>query len=235
VSGSAFSGIAYCSAQTYAGPDSPTAQIAGTCVDNAGKTATALVRFSYDSTPPNLQVTAEPGDGSVQLRALASDVAPLARIEIVRSPGLRHANKSMLHSGSGSFDDKRVRNGARYRYTFIARDVAGNASERTLTVVPGPRLLAPYAGAVVAAPPLLRWTPVRRASYYNVQLYRRGKVLSAWPAHNSLQLRSGWRFARRHYSLKTGRYRWYVWPGFGPRSAARYGHLIGSGSFTIAG
>jgi hypothetical protein len=236
MSGSAFSGIGSCSAPTYAGPDSATAQITGTCVDNAGKTATATLTFRYDSTPPALHAVADPGDRTVRLTALVHDVAPLARIKIVRRPGARHAKAVTLNLGRHrSFDDTRVRNGSRYRYTFIARDVAGNVSERTVAVVPGPRLLAPARGAVVPAPPLLRWTPVRHASYYNVQLFRGRKILSRWPARARIQLTSGWTFARRHVRLRAGRYRWYVWPGFGPRSAARYGHLIGSATFVVGG
>jgi hypothetical protein len=87
--------------------------------------------------------------------------------------------------------------------------------------------------ARVSAPPLLRWTPVRGATYYNVQLYRDGNVLSAWPAHASLQLTSTWRFAGRRYKLKPGRYRWYVWPGLGHRAAARYGPKVGTGTFVV--
>ena len=71
------------------------------------------------------------------------------------------------------------------------------------------------------------------ASYYNVQLYRGAKVLSTWPAHARLQLRPTWRFDHRRYRLKPGRYRWYVWPGFGRRGSARYGRLIGSGGFVV--
>ena len=48
--------------------------------------------------------------------------------------------------------------------------------------MPKPELLAPPNGAVLTAPPLLRWSKVRGADYYNVQLLRDGrKVLSAWP------------------------------------------------------
>jgi hypothetical protein len=28
-------------------------------------------------------------------------------------------------------------------------------------------------------------------------------------------------------------YRWYVWPGFGPRSANRYGKLLGTRKFVV--
>jgi len=80
---------------------------------------------------------------------------------------------------------------------------------------------------------MLRWTPVRNATYYNVQLYNGGKVLSAWPAHARLRLGRRWRFGGHLHRLKPGRYRWYVWPGFGPRSAARYGPMVGKGKFVI--
>jgi hypothetical protein len=81
---------------------------------------------------------------------------------------------------------------------------------------------------------MLSWTPIRGATYYNVQLYRGGgKVLSVWPAHADFQLRPTWRFDGRRYKLKPGRYRWYVWPGFGKRRADRYGRVIGAGTFVI--
>ena len=42
--------------------------------------------------------------------------------------------------------------------------------------------LRPFLDTEVNHPPLLRWKKVRRAHYYNVQLYRgRTKVLSIWP------------------------------------------------------
>ncbi len=31
-----------------------------------------------------------------------------------------------------------------------------------------------------------------------------------------------------------GRYRWYVWPGFGARSKTRYGPLLGGSFFFVA-
>jgi hypothetical protein len=82
---------------------------------------------------------------------------------------------------------------------------------------------------------MLSWTPAPSATYYNVQLYRGDprKVLSLWPTLAGLQLKSTWRFAGRRYRLKPGRYRWYVWPGFGKRKAGRYGRMIGSGAFVI--
>jgi hemolysin type calcium-binding protein len=77
------------------------------------------------------------------------------------------------------------------------------------------RLLSPRADSVVSRPPLLRWTAVSAATYYNVQLWRGNrKVLSRWPAQPRLQLRRSWRYQGRLYSLRPAHYRWYVWPGY---------------------
>jgi hypothetical protein len=132
--------------------------------------------------------------------------------------------------------DRKVRNGRRYRYDVTATDPAGNVATRTLTAVPGPRLLAPATGTRVGGAPLLRWTRVRGADYYNVQLYRgRHKLLSAWPGRPRLQLHRRWRFAGRRHRLVDGkRYRWFVWPGRGPRADSAYGRLIGTSTFTAA-
>jgi hypothetical protein len=84
-------------------------------------------------------------------------------------------------------------------------------------------------------PPLLRWTPVRGARYYNLQLWRRGtQILSVWPARPRYQLKRRWRYGGRSWRLEPGRYRWFVWPGFGPRSKADYGRRIGPGRFRVA-
>jgi hypothetical protein len=86
----------------------------------------------------------------------------------------------------------------------------------------------------LSAPPLLTWRKVRRASYYNVQLHRRNrKILSRWPRTNELQLTRRWRFAGKPRRLVAGRYCWYVWPGFGPRSRRDYGRVLGKRCFTV--
>jgi len=99
---------------------------------------------------------------------------------------------------------------------------------------PGPHLLQPAGGITLAAPPLLRWTPVRGARYYNVQLFRDGKkVLSAWPRKPRLQLERRWHFAGDRHRLTEGDYRWFVWPGEGARADRRYGDRIGARRFTV--
>ena len=81
---------------------------------------------------------------------------------------------------------------------------------------------------------MLAWRKVQGASYYNVQLYRGNrKILSLWPNRTSFRLPKTWSFEGRSYLLAAGRYRWYVWPGLGPRSKQRYGALLGSSTFVV--
>ena len=235
---SSFSGIAYCTPTTYSGPATTTATVAATCTDNAGKTVTAVsAPFAYDATPPALSATATAGDQSVALSWQAGgDVAPIASVQVTRSGGTTAAAAATVYSGDGSgFTETHLKNGVHYTYTITARDAAGNVALQTVAATPAERLLSPTADAHVAAPPMLIWTAVPGATYYNVQLFRADptKLLSIWPKHASLQLRRTWRFDGRRYRLKPGKYRWYVWPGFGRRSAGRYGHMVGSGTFVV--
>ena len=233
--GQSFSGIASCTPPvTYAGPSTTGTSVGGTCFDNAGKTVSTTFPLAYDATPPALSAGALPADRSVALSWSASDIAPVSSITIIRTPGLGRVRTSTVYTGAGAvYRDGKVRNGTHYIYTIIARDQAGNTSVKTIRVTPDPRLLAPLANAHVSSPPLLSWTPVRNATYYNVQLFRSGKVLSAWPKHATFHLRGTWKFEGRRYRLKPGRYTWYVWPGFGKRSAAHYGREIGQGTFVV--
>jgi hypothetical protein len=75
---------------------------------------------------------------------------------------------------------------------------------------------------------------VRRAQYYNVQLFRAGrKQLTAWPRAPRYQLKLRWTYAGKPRRLAPGRYRWMVWPGFGPRSKVNYGKAIGRSTFVV--
>jgi large repetitive protein len=102
-------------------------------------------------------------------------------------------------------------------------------------IAPARGLIAPAAGAVLRAGrrPLLRWTPVPGANYYNVQLFRGRKVLTAWTSKPQYRLKLRWRYRGRRYRLAKGEYHWMVWPGFGPRSKADYGRRIGRRAFEI--
>lgn len=117
--------------------------------------------------------------------------------------GPQREEPSTLYSGRGRvFIDRRLEKGVKYRYTVSAYDEAGNAAVKALAAqlsssitkpavtkpvptrpaVTKPSLTRPAAGARFATPPLLAWTAVPKATYYNVQLYRGGrKILTVWP------------------------------------------------------
>src|SRR6185295_19279344 len=152
-------------------------------------------------------------------------------VRVERTPGPSHP---LYEGGASKFQDRRLRNGVRYRYALTAIDAAGHATRRVLTVRPTARLLAPGVDARPKRPPRLRWKRSPKARYYNVQLYRgKRKVLSAWPRRTRLQLHSAWRYGGRWQRLAPGTYRWYVWPGYGPRAERRYGRVLGTRTFTI--
>jgi hypothetical protein len=228
----ATSGIRSCTGGVYRGPATPAATVVGTCVDYAGNPATAGFRLAYDASPPAL--TRLRASGADRVAFVSWKAAGAASVTVVRSPGRGRAAHSVVYRGGRTrFRDTRVRDRVRYRYRLIATDLAGNRSVRSVSIMPGPRLLRPGPRAVLRRPPVLAWTPVRRAHYYNVQLHARGKILSAWPARPRLRVPRAWTFGGRRHRLRPGRYRWYVWPGFGRRAARRYGRLIGSRTFVV--
>jgi hypothetical protein len=226
----ATSGLDACDKVTYGGPDNGAATIVATCRDAVGHVGSRAFPLRYDATPPDPSgATAEAGDRLVRLRWPAA-----ASASVARTPGVDGEPSTPLAPAADGMTDVRVRNGVTYRYVVTLADEAGNAASRELVVTPGPRLVAPAKRSLLAAPPLLRWTPVRGARYYNVQLFRKGrKILSAWPRKPQLQLKERWRFRGRRYKLVDGRYRWYAWPGEGPRSANKYGDRIGGRSFVL--
>jgi hypothetical protein len=216
---------------TYAGPDAADARIIATCTDHAGLSASRTFLLRYDATPPDLTgASVATGDRVVRLAWPAGATATL-----MRTPGSGESENEVVYEGPGAgFTDREVRNGRRYRYVLTLTDQAGNAASRELSGVPDRRLLAPARRATVAGPPLLDWTAVRGARYYNVQLFRGDrKILSAWPTRSKLQLRARWRFRGKRRHLVPGVYRWYVWPGLGRRAEHRYGEEIGGRSFVV--
>lgn len=92
-----------------------------------------------------------------------------------------------------------------------------------------------YGGLVHPAPaawlawqrPTLRWTARPGAAYYNVQIFRgQRRVLNAWTDRTRLKVPDG--------VLRQGRsYVWSIWPGTGPRPAARYDAPVGRSTFAV--
>jgi hypothetical protein len=198
------------------------------CTSSVSKT------IKVDKTPPTItSLRTKSGNRRIVLRWAAS--ADTRVVQIARSPGVKGVATTTLYKGMPrSYGDSRVRVGKRYRYTVTAFDEAGNTARKTRVIIAAGRLFNPAPGAHVPSAPLLRWTPVKGATYYNVQLMRRGTILSVWPASNHLQLRRSWVFGGKHYRLHNGTYRWYVWPGFGSLSANKYGRLLGVSFFRFS-
>jgi hypothetical protein len=240
----ATSGIRSCSSGTYSGPDRAGVRIAGSCRDVAGNVTVRSLSLNYDGIPPSpLHVDVTPGNRKVTLRWSAPE-AVSAQVFRWRT-GV--APKLVFSGGGNKYTDRGLRNRRRYQYGLLVTDRAGNRAGTNLTAVPtASKLLSPPPGARVRRPPLLKWKRVRRARYYNVQLYRISggsassvqiagsrKVISRWPRRTRLQLRRSWRYGGKRQHLSPGRYRWFVWPGYGRRSANRYGRLLGKSSFTV--
>jgi hypothetical protein len=147
------------------------------------------------------------------------------------------ARAAIVYRGAAErFVDRGLVNGTAYRYVVVSFDRARTPSRGgAITVTPRPSaLLAPADGARLARPPALSWRPVRGATYYNVQLFSGNrKILTLWPVRSRVQLPARWRAGGRQQQLSPGAYRWYVWPGYGPRSQNRYGDLLGQSAFTV--
>ncbi len=188
--------------------------------------------------PKNVQ--AKPGDGSVRLAW--APVAGAKKYLVYRSEsGQRRTTAvgqgQLVYTGTATtFTDRGLQNGIEYRYVVVAEDAAGNQSAGAAIVVVPRRdlLVSPKDGARLRKAPKLVWKRDAEADYYNAQLLLDGvKILSVWPTRGAFVLHKAWKFQGRTYKLKPGVYRWYVWPGYGARSAVDYGGLLGSRSFQI--
>ena len=232
----ALSGLAACSAPVvYKGPDRAKADVEGSCRDNAGNVSEqARLAFRYDSTAPTLRgITVETGDRFAKITVSVTTDA--STIEITRAPGLQGKKQTVVYRGhSRSFMDKKVKNGKRYWYAVRAVDEAGNVVTKAVGALPRLPVFAPRAGAVVSGPPLVSWTPVKRARFYNLQLYQgRTKVFTTWLTGTKYRLPASWEYAGQRHQLVPGSYRVLLWPAFGSRTAPRYGKLLGSTSFVL--
>ena len=232
----ALSGLAGCDSIVYSGPDGAGGPVTGGCRDVAGNRATASFPINYDASPPAPpQVQALPGNRGVRVSWIAPPDA--SQVVVSRSGPTSSAAAKTIYRGHGdAVRDHGLKNGVRYRYTVTVLDQAGNRSSAGITAMPTSSTLRPLTGSVVSAPPRLTWKAVQSASYYNVQLFRgKHKVLSAWPHGNHLQLKPSWRLGHRSQRLRSGTYKWYVWPGYGARPEHRYGSLVGQSSFRVSG
>jgi hypothetical protein len=234
----ATSGVASCSTSAYSGPDGSGITLNGTCRDRAGNVSTAVpFVFNYDATPPVVsKVTASIGRKTT---TVAWEVTGATAISLIRASASSPSRQRVVYTGTAAkFTDRGLTTGRHYTYFVKAADEAGNVATGSVNVTPGAaskeRLLAPRANARLRNPPLLRWRRVAKAHYYNVQLFRNGhKILSAWPTTSRYRLRRTWHYRGHRYRLGRATYRWYLWAGYGARSAHHYGGLLGQRSFTV--
>jgi hypothetical protein len=222
-----------------------TAGTAITCTASAGTgdVVSRTVTVHIDRTPPTalLATPARPPDAGQRYTA----PLPITWSATDATSGIA-ACTSLTYAGP---------DGPAVAPAGTCRDHAGNVSAPlafaltydTSPPAPAPALPAAVApSATQAAPPpgpatrptakrlALTWRDRPGVKYYNLQLFRNGrKVLSAWPTVARYTLKPSWRYHGRTHKLAPGRYRWYVWPGYGPRSAHRYGRLLAKGVVTV--
>ena len=184
-------------------------------------------------------LSAKAGNKLVRLSWENPSAADFDHVEITRSGTAPGSSGKLVYHGSGTtFPDRSVLNGIEYRYVVVSFDGTGNAS-RGLAIAATPKrplLLSPLDGAKLKKAPTLDWVDTATARYYNVQLFHGPeKILSIWPLKSTLVLKGAWTWGGKRRRLTDGTYRWFVWPGVGPRNDAKYGPLLGSSTFKMVG
>jgi hypothetical protein len=169
---------------------------------------------------------------SVTLHWAKPVAADLARVVVIMN--LKHAPVSVsdgkaVYKGLGTSAKVKLRPGQNGWFALYAYDAADNVSAKPARIVVKLAALIPLRpvnGSVVrTTTPLLTWKPFKGTTYYNVQLFVKGKrVLVGWPTKASFKIPVG--------KLKPGTYVWYVWPAIsGRKGAATFGKLIGRATF----
>ncbi len=186
--------------------------------------------------PTNVKVTPLDGAARIQWNAGGREVVVTRSSSTTRSLSAI-GDERVVYTGTASrYTDRGLTNGVEYRYVVSAVDAAGNHSAGVAAViVPRRNLLkSPKDGAKLRKAPKLVWALDSEAQYYNAQLLLNGqKILSVWPVRPAYVLKKSWKYEGRKYTLKPGIYTWFVWPGYGARSAVDYGELMGSRTFRI--
>ena len=210
--------------------------------DLAGNTDAASPTYSWrvrstDGRPPGAvrRLRASVRYGYLSLRWLPPSDADFDHVRVQRAQSARGRAQTVYDGAGRRYVDRRFENGEYFIYRVRSYDRHGNASGYAAAAIPAGALLRSPRdrGVVRASTTRLVWTGVPKATYYNVQLYRgTQKVLSAWPFKPVLAVPRRWTYQGRQLGLSKGSYRWYVWPGFGPRTKAVYGHLLGTATFS---
>ena len=147
------------------------------------------------------------------------------------------ARRQSVYRGTGAKVTLKVPHlsaGKQMRFAVFAADKAGNVSPatRATIIVPRPSQVSLAPNGKLSGNPNLTWNAVTGATYYNVQVFEgtqaAKRVSISWPALTKYTLPGK--------TMKKGKtYTWYVWPGIGRKSAAKYGKLIGKVTFVYTG
>ena len=170
------------------------------------------------------------GDIPLKIRWVNPAAADFDRVVAVlnlerspRGPG----DGGVIYHGTHSSAGLKLRIGQKGYLALFAYDHAGNVSPPARHTISLAALspLRPPAGTVVPTAPLLTWKAKRGTSYYNVQLFHKGKrILVDWPSRASYRIPSA--------KLEPGTYVWFVWPAVRHKGAApTFGALIGRSTF----
>jgi hypothetical protein len=176
------------------------------------------------------------GYGTFELDWSSPPDADFDHVKVMVSTSVRKPASTVVYTGRATrYLNKHFRNGSYYRYTLIAFDHAGNASRAvSKEVKPSALLGSPRDNRFARSPLTFAWAAVPKATYYNLQLFFKGrKVLSTWPVKAKRTLGGSWSFGGHAYRLKKGTYTWFVWPGFGPRAKGKYGQMVGQATFKV--
>lgn len=205
--------------------------------NSIGNVRQASYGWTVDRTSPAAvaRFAARPGYRRVALSWTKPIDVDYDRVRVWRKRGAAGSWTRLLDRvTASSFTNTPVTNHVLYRYRIASLDHAGNVSAvRVVTAWPSP-ISRPAYRSVVHRPPLVDWRPVTRASYFNMQVWRDGrKILSVWPRFSQYRLSSSWTYKGKRHMLAGGQVSVYVWAGFGPKAAARYGPLYGRTVFIV--
>jgi hypothetical protein len=215
-----------------------TTAVTCTIADWAGNTAAAGFSVTVRNTLPPLAVlgfSARAGDGWVRLAWQRPADWDYRQVVIQRARRNRSDWTTILETSEATrYTDRRVRNHREYTYRIQSRDTVGNASAAVAEDARPSGFFYPAWNRVVTSPPALRWSVVRSADYYNVQVWRSGrKILSRWPVRPRYTMGQKWSSFGHRFRLTSGVYYAYAWPGFGPKAEARFGRIVGWTRFVV--
>jgi HYR domain len=205
--------------------------------NSIGNISEASWGWVVDTTPPGevRRLTSSFGNAWVRLSWRNPTDVDFRHVSIWRRKvGATSSKLIATRKARTFFRDETVQNDTRYIYALRTVDRVRNVSRGERVESRASKILKPAFDSVHDSPPLIDWTSVRSATYFNLQLWRDGrKILSAWPSRSAFRLPAKWRYSGTAYSLRSDRYRVYVWPGFGLKSAVDYGRLLGWTAFRM--